>query len=125
MALDAAGALVGTVTFCRAGSPWAEVARPGEAEFRMLGVARAGRGLGTGTALVLACLDRAREAGDRALVLSTFADGRGAHALYDRLGFARLPERDWAPRPEVPLAVYARDLGAVQQAAAGAVGGAA
>ena len=40
------GTLLGTVTFCRAGTPWAEVSRPGEAEFRMLAVAPEARGRG-------------------------------------------------------------------------------
>ena len=32
------GALAGTVTFCPQGSPWGEIAQPGEGEFRMLAV---------------------------------------------------------------------------------------
>jgi hypothetical protein len=33
-----------------------------------------------------------------------------AHRLYERLGFTRLPERDWSPLLGVDLLVYARDL---------------
>jgi hypothetical protein len=33
-----------------------------------------------------------------------------AHRLYHRLGFTRLPERDWSPEPDIELLVYARDL---------------
>jgi hypothetical protein len=33
-----------------------------------------------------------------------------AHRLYERLGFHRLPERDWSPVPGVDLLVYARDI---------------
>jgi hypothetical protein len=29
-----------------------------------------------------------------------------AHRLYERLGFARAPARDWSPVPEVQLRVY-------------------
>jgi hypothetical protein len=29
-----------------------------------------------------------------------------AHRLYERLGFTRLPERDWAPLPGVNLMAY-------------------
>ena len=35
--------IVGTVTFCPQGSPWSELAQPGEGEFRMLGVLPAAR----------------------------------------------------------------------------------
>jgi hypothetical protein len=33
-----------------------------------------------------------------------------AHRLYQRLGFTRLPERDWSAAPGVDLMVYARQL---------------
>jgi hypothetical protein len=33
-----------------------------------------------------------------------------AHRLYERLGFTRLPDRDWTPVPGVDLRVYALDL---------------
>jgi hypothetical protein len=33
-----------------------------------------------------------------------------AHRLYERLGFTRLPERDWSPMPGIDLLVYCRDL---------------
>jgi hypothetical protein len=33
-----------------------------------------------------------------------------AHRLYERLGFTRLPERDWTPLPGVDLLVYSLDL---------------
>lgn len=39
---------VGSVTYAEAGNPWAECARPGEAEFRMLVVEPAARGRGVG-----------------------------------------------------------------------------
>jgi ribosomal protein S18 acetylase RimI-like enzyme len=33
-----------------------------------------------------------------------------AQRLYERLGFTRLPERDWSPAPGVGLIVYSREL---------------
>ena len=63
VAIDEARTVVGTVTFCRPGSPYAEISNPGEAEFRMLAVDPAARGTGAGAALVHACLDRAGGAG--------------------------------------------------------------
>jgi ribosomal protein S18 acetylase RimI-like enzyme len=68
----------------------------------MLAVARAGRGRGTGEALVRACLERARQTeGCVRVVLSTQRGMHAAHRLYERLGFTRRPERDWSPLPEL------------------------
>lgn len=91
------GELLGTVTVAEAGTPFAEVAAPGELEFRMLGVAAVGRGRGVGQALVRAVLGRATERGCSAVVISTMDGMAAAHRLYEREGFAPLPERDWEP----------------------------
>ncbi|MEV6053554.1 GNAT family N-acetyltransferase [Streptomyces sp. NPDC052107] len=94
--------LLGGVTFVPSPGPMADIARPGEAEIRMLAVARAGRGQGAGEALVRACVDRARAGeGCRAVVLSTQRTMHAAHRIYERLGFVRTPERDWNPLPEL------------------------
>ena len=95
--------LVGTVTYCRQGSPWGEIAQPGEGEFRMLAVRRAARGRGVAEALVSLCLERSRELGYHAVVLSTLPEMAGAHRLYERMGFRRLPDRDWSPEEDVEL----------------------
>ena len=105
-AVDGAGAIIGTVTFCRPGSTFAELPAPGEAEFRMLAVSAEARGRGVGEALVRECLDRARTHGDDAIVLSTQPEMRAAHRIYERLGFVRVPERDWYPVPDVRLLCY-------------------
>jgi ribosomal protein S18 acetylase RimI-like enzyme len=102
--------LFGTVTFCLSGSHYAEIARPGEAEFRMLAVARAARGRGIGLSLARWCVDRAREQGCTAVVLSSLAEMHTAHRLYERMGFQRLPDRDWDPAPDVSLVAYQLDL---------------
>ncbi|MFB7632642.1 GNAT family N-acetyltransferase [Streptomyces sp. NPDC056149] len=106
----AGGAVVGAVTFAAYGSPYAELAGPGEGEFRMLAVRGEGRGRGVGEALVRACLERARGLGLRAMVLSSQRHLLPAHRLYRRLGFARAAGRDWDPVPGVRLWAFAREL---------------
>ncbi len=110
VALDDDRALLGTVTYCRAGTPWAEVSQPGEAEFRMLAVAPAARGRGVGRTLTAWCLDRALAEGCPAIVLSTLPVMAAAHRLYERLGFVRTPQQDWYPAPDVHLLTYRLDL---------------
>lgn len=106
----AEGRVLGSVTFAVAGSPWAELAREGEAEFRMLAVAEGTRGRGVGEALVRECLGRAARRGCRAMVLSTQPQMHAAHRLYRRLGFTPAPERDWSPVPDLLLLAYTRPL---------------
>jgi ribosomal protein S18 acetylase RimI-like enzyme len=102
--------LLGTVTYCVNGSHYAEISLPGEAEFRMLAVRPDARGRGVGLALTQWCLDRAREQGCTAMVLSSLDRMTTAHRLYERLGFQRLPERDWAPVPGIVLLAFRLDL---------------
>ena len=100
--------LLGTVTFCPHGSPYAELAKHGEADFRMLAVDPDARGLGVGRLLVEECLERTRAGGYAPLRLSTTLTMHAAHRLYERMGFTRTPELDWSPNPDVPLITYAR-----------------
>ncbi|MFI6459463.1 GNAT family N-acetyltransferase [Streptomyces sp. NPDC050528] len=94
--------LLGGVTFVPSGGPMADIAQPGEAEIRMLAIARDARGKGAGEALVRACVDRARATeGCTAVVLSTQRTMHAAHRIYERLGFTRTPDRDWTPLPEL------------------------
>ena len=105
-----AGTVLGTVSFVRAGSLYADLARGDEAEFRMLAVAPAARGQGVGEALATWCVDRARADGCHAVVLSTLPVMHAAHRIYQRLGFVRTPERDWYPEPGIPLITYLLEL---------------
>lgn len=111
VARDGSGAVVGTVTFVRSGTPWAEVSREGEAEFRMLAVSADAEGRGVGSALVDECVRRARLEAADAVVISTTPGMRRAHELYERRGFVRTPERDWSPRAGIRLWTYRLDVG--------------
>lgn len=98
--------LLGSVTFVLPGSPWREIARDDEGEFRMLAVDPAARGRGVGRALVELCLRRARELGYAGLRMSTMDRMASAHRVYERLGFTRVVEDDWSPEPGVSLLAY-------------------
>ncbi|MFK5633767.1 MULTISPECIES: GNAT family N-acetyltransferase [unclassified Ornithinimicrobium] len=100
------GRVVGTVTWAGTGSDQREIAREGEAEFRMLGVAPDAQGRGVGAALLEAVMDRARADGYAAVVLCSATWMTTAHRLYQRRGFRRLPDRDWTPVPGVDLMAY-------------------
>ena len=100
------GAALGCVTLILHGGPWGELAAPGEGEFRMLAVDPTAQGRGAGAALVRACIDGARKEGRARLVLSSATDMTAAHRLYEWLGFARAPARDWRPAPHVQLLAY-------------------
>ncbi len=106
VAVDAGGRVLGSVTFARGGTAWADVAGPGEAEFRMLGVDPAARGRGIGGALVDWCVARAWSLHAERLVLSSLPAMTGAHRLYTRRGFARAPHLDWSPLPGVDLLCF-------------------
>jgi ribosomal protein S18 acetylase RimI-like enzyme len=104
------GAVLGSVTFCPSGSAWAELARDGEGEFRMLGVAASARRRGVAEALVVRCIERSGELGYRSIVMSSMPQMAAAHRLYERLGFVRLPDRDWSPVEGLTLLAFTRPV---------------
>jgi GNAT superfamily N-acetyltransferase len=111
VAVDGSGSIVGSVSYVAGpGSPLAEVARNGDAEFRMLGVEPSARGAGVGRALVQACIDRARADGRSRLVLSTPPAWTDGQRLYERLGFRRAPGRDHDPVEGFRLWAFVLDL---------------
>lgn len=104
------GAVVGTVTIALEGSPWREIGQPGEGEFRMLAVDPGVQRQGVGQALLRLVVDRFRGLGSQAIVLSSLDSMRAAHRAYERLGFRRVPERDWSPVPGVDLIAFRLEL---------------
>lgn len=104
------GVVLGSVTIALPGSPWREIGRDDEGEFRMLAVSPDARRMGIGDALARLVLDRFRELGLGGIVLSSLASMSSAHRIYERLGYHRLPDRDWSPKPGVDLIAYAKDL---------------
>lgn len=96
VAVDDGGRLIGTASVLRAGTPYTRVAVPGEAEVRLVAVDPDAQGRGVGEALVRASLEAALAWGADALVLDTGARNLRAQALYERLGFTRIPEREAA-----------------------------
>lgn len=103
VACDDSGQVLGSVTICPEGSPWRELAQPGEGEFRMLSVDPSAQGRGVGRALVEHALSSFRLQGATGIVLCSMSAMTSAHALYARLGFAREPALDWSPAPGVDL----------------------
>lgn len=101
-----AGQVLGSVTVCLEGSPWRELARPGEGEFRMLSVDPAAQGRGVGRALLDLTVQRFRGLGASAVVLCSMKEMTEAHRLYESAGFVREPERDWSPVPGIDLVAY-------------------
>ncbi|MEV0293108.1 GNAT family N-acetyltransferase [Nocardia sp. NPDC050710] len=87
--------IVGSLTVARAGAPYAEIARPGELEFRMLAVSKRARGFGAGTTLVRTVIEMAVAEGRDAVVLTTMSAMVDARRIYDRYGFVPAPDRDW------------------------------
>ena len=100
--------VVGVVTYCPPGSPWREIGRQDEGEFRMLAVDPAAQGTGAGTALARLCEERAREDGAAGMALSSLATMATAHRVYARLGYSREPARDWSPVPGVDLLAFSK-----------------
>jgi ribosomal protein S18 acetylase RimI-like enzyme len=107
---EVGGVVRGSVTIALPGSPWREIGRDDEGEFRMLAVSPDARRMGVGDALARFVLDRFTELGFRGIVLSSLASMGSAHRIYERLGYHRIPERDWSPQPGVHLIAYAKDL---------------
>ncbi|RDI49217.1 GNAT family N-acetyltransferase [Nocardia mexicana] len=99
------GEVLGSLTVARFGTPWADIARSGELEFRMLAVGKRARGLGVGTALVRTVVDTGRSEGFEGVVLTTMPTMGDARRIYERMGFVHVPQRDWETDTGKPLTV--------------------
>ncbi|MGA1838926.1 GNAT family N-acetyltransferase [Herbiconiux sp. 11R-BC] len=106
VAVDADGAVVGSATLVRPGTPESRLATTGEAELRLLVVDPSRQRSGAGAALVRACIAEARRWGANAVVLDTGSLNSAAQRLYERTGFDRLTDRPvepYAPDAPAPL----------------------
>lgn len=110
------GRLLGSVTYYPSGpvpdQPGAtrEGWPPEWAAFRLLGVHPDARGRGYGRALTEDCLRRARAEGAKAMGLHTTEFMEVARAMYERMGFERVPEHDFHPAPSVTVMAYRLEL---------------
>ncbi|HET8614584.1 MAG TPA: GNAT family N-acetyltransferase [Actinomycetales bacterium] len=106
------GAVLGSLTYARGGTPYAQLADSDECEIRMLGVRPEARGRGVGERLVRAAMAQGTTDGAVRMVLSTQTEMQAAHRLYERLGFTRRPDLDWVPEQDtsVQLIGYDRPL---------------
>ncbi|MDQ1168667.1 MULTISPECIES: GNAT family N-acetyltransferase [Microbacterium] len=106
--------LVGTVWVPRPGGRLSPLAQEGELDFRQLAVAPSARGRGVGEALTRHVMALARERGADRVVMNSGAEMLGAHALYLKLGFRRMPEREYpvevAPGRFLDLWAFGYDL---------------
>ena len=111
VSIGPAGELLGGVTYVSGpDDPYSEELREGEAGIRMLAVDPVVHGRGIGRALTLACLERARAAGRRRMLLHTRDRMAAAKHLYESLGFERETTIDFSPAPGILLLGYAFDL---------------
>jgi fluoroacetyl-CoA thioesterase len=99
------GELVGTVAIVPAGRPLAELAQPGEVEFRFMAVAPHAWRQGIAQALVEAVITRSA---GQSLVCTVIEGNEPAADLYRACGFQARPERDWDPVPGVHLRAFVR-----------------
>jgi len=90
-----AGRIVGAVTFYEEAGAEGFEWPPGWAGLRALGVHPDARGLGVARALMAECLRRARAAGAPVLCLHTAGFMTAAVAMYEAMGFRRVPEYDF------------------------------
>ena len=108
-AIDHEG-ILGTVTVCRPGGPYAEIATPSELEVRMLAVSPGRQGQGIGSSLMAAVHETAATENFESVVLSVISSNTGAAAFYQRLGYVHEATRDWLPLPSITLQVWRRQL---------------
>ncbi len=97
VAEDDAGRVIGSVALVLRDEPEFEWDHgvDGDCGFRMLAVDPAAQGQGAGPALVQECLDRARAAGRRRMIIGSTTWMTTAHRIYqERFGFVRRPELD-------------------------------
>jgi ribosomal protein S18 acetylase RimI-like enzyme len=105
------GKIVGAVAFYPVGTEEGAQGRPPEwAGIRFLAVLPTARGRGIARKLTEECLRRARERGTKTIGLMTGSFMKTAQILYDRMGFARVPELDEQISDDIVGLQYRMDL---------------
>lgn len=105
------GLTAGAVTLFPASAGPGETGWPeGWAGIRILAVHPEYRGRGVGRALMDECLRRCRKRGTRTVGLHTTEFMSVARSMYERMGFVRVPEFDFHPRPGVTVMAYKLEL---------------
>ena len=77
---------------------------------RLIAVLPERRGRGIGKALVEECIRRSRDQNAAAFALHTTPYMQLAQGMYERMGFVRVPQFDFHPRPELTVMAYKYDL---------------
>lgn len=103
--------ILGAVTYYPDASREGHAGWPREwAALRLLAVHPDARGRGVGRSLTAECTRRARVGGSRAVGLHTTEFMAVARAMYERMGFVRLPDLDFWPSPGLHVMAYRLDL---------------
>ena len=102
-----AGRLLGAVTYYPDATREPNTAWPASwAVFRLIAVHPDARGRGIGRLLAEECIRRARASGRDAVGLHTTQLMNVARAMYERIGFVRVPELDFFPTPTFRVMAY-------------------
>jgi ribosomal protein S18 acetylase RimI-like enzyme len=80
------------------------------AAIRLLAVHPDARGRGVGRSLTAECIRRARAGGSVAVGLHTTEFMAVARAMYERMGFVRVPDLDFWPIPRIHVMAYRLNL---------------
>lgn len=102
--------VAGAVTFYLDGTLSAEDWPAGWSGIRMLAVHPKSRGHGVGEALMQECLRRSRERGVKTVGLHTTEAMAAGRRLYERMGFQRVPQYDFHPRPNMTVMAYKLEI---------------
>jgi ribosomal protein S18 acetylase RimI-like enzyme len=103
--------MAGTVTYYPPGDRDGRSSWPDEwAGIRLVAVHPDFRGKGVGRALTEECVSRARAIGAPTVGLHTISIMAVAMALYKRMGFVRMPERDFRPSSSIVVEAFRLDL---------------
>lgn len=99
VAVTSEGRLAGAVVFFHDmkhyGSGGTATQEKNAAGFRLLAVADEMRGQGVGKVLTLACLEKARQAGLKQMIIHTTLAMQNAWSMYERIGFKRSEDLDF------------------------------